>query len=55
MTKDEVKTIKTELKYVISSVEGWEKYGEHYNYDMVIKFLDTVKDRIVKSNESVKQ
>jgi len=54
MTKDEVKTIKTELKYVISSVEGWEKYGEHYNYDKVKKFLDTVKERIVKSNESVK-
>jgi len=51
MTKDEAKTIKTELKYVISSVEGWVKFGEHYNYEMVIKTLDAVRDRIVKSNE----
>ena len=51
MTKDDVKMIKAELKYVISSVEGWVKFGEHYNYEMVIKTLDAVKDRIVKSNE----
>jgi hypothetical protein len=51
MTKDEAKNIKTELKYVISSVEGWVKFGEHYNYEMVLKTLDAVRDRIVKSNE----
>ena len=47
MTKDEAKMIKSELKYIISSVEGWVTYKDHYNFDMVIKTLDRVKEKIV--------
>jgi hypothetical protein len=47
MTKDEAKMIKAELKYIISSVEGWVTYKDHYNFDMVIKTLDRVKEKIV--------
>ena len=50
MTKDDAKMIKAELKYVISSVEGWVTYKDHYNYDMVIKTLDRVKERIIEIN-----
>ena len=50
MTKDDAKMIKAELKYVISSVEGWVMYKDHYNYDMVIKTLDKVKERIIEIN-----
>ncbi len=57
MTKDDAKMIKAELKYVISSVEGWITYKDHYNYDMVIKTLDRVKEKIVElnSNETEKK
>ena len=50
MTKDEAKTIKTELKYVISSVDGWVTYNDHYNFEMVIQTLDRVKEKIVDIN-----
>ena len=50
MTKEEAKTLKAELKYVISSLEGWVIYKDHYNYDMVIKTLDMVKERIIEIN-----
>ena len=42
--------IKAELKYVISSVESWVTYNDHYNFEMVIKTLDRVKERIVDIN-----
>ena len=55
MTKEEAKTLKAELKYIISSVEGWVTYKDHYNYDMVIKTLDRVKERIIEIIDSALQ
>jgi len=50
MTKEECKIIKNQLKYVTSSVDSWTKSGDHYNFEMVIKTLDGVKEKIIKSN-----
>lgn len=50
MTTEESKLLKAELKYIISSVEGWVKFKDHYNYDMVIQTLDRVKERIIEIN-----
>lgn len=45
--KDEIKSIKTDISYIKSSVEGWSKFGEAYNYEMVMKMMDSLREKIM--------
>lgn len=49
--KDEIKMIKAELKYIISSIEGWEKFKDSYNYEMVLLTIDRAKEEIITLKE----
>jgi len=50
--KEDIKFIKAELKYIISSIEGWGSYNEAYNYETVHQTLDRVKEQIIKLKET---
>ena len=50
--KEDIKFIKAELKYIISSVDGWSSYNEAYNYETVHETLDRVKEQITKLKET---
>lgn len=45
---DKIKLIKAELDYIKSSMGSWVKFGDAYNYDMVLKTLDQIKSKIVE-------